>query len=289
MSNSPVILDGKIVSAKIRGALKAQVASMKEKPCLAVVLVGEDPASKVYVANKEKACTEIGYASKKIVLPEQTGEDELMDVVAKLNDDSSVHGLLVQFPLPLHLKHLEERIIQTINPKKDVDGFHPINVGVMTTCSGSVCEEALLPCTPLGIIRILTEYKIPIAGKHAVILGRSNLVGKPVALLLLAQDATVTVCHSKTINLTQYSQKADIVVSAVGKANFVTADMVKEGAVIIDAGINRTQNGLVGDVDFAAVSGKVSAITPVPGGIGPMTIAMLMENLMKAYRMQKNG
>lgn len=287
MDEVPLLLDGKMVSAKIREALKIQVTSMKEKPCLAVVLVGEDPASKVYVANKEKACTEIGYASKKIVLPEQTGEAELMDVVGKLNEDPEVHGLLVQFPLPKHLRHLEEKIIQTINPIKDVDGFHPRNVGVMTTCSGSVCDAALLPCTPLGIIRIMTHYAIPIAGKHAVVLGRSNLVGKPVALLLLARDATVTVCHSKTTNLIEIVKQADILVSAVGKADFVTADMVKSGAVVVDAGINRTEKGLVGDVDFAGVSPKTSAITPVPGGIGPMTIAMLMENLMKAYKMQK--
>jgi len=281
-----IILDGKTVSATIRSTLKAQVSTLVHKPCLAVVLVGEDPASKVYVSNKEKACLEIGYVSKKIELPVTIKEQELLEVVDSLNSDDSVHGLLVQFPLPKHLSHLEEVIIQRINPRKDVDGFHPANVGIMTTCSGSVCDGALLPCTPLGVIRILLEHHIPIAGKHAVILGRSNLVGKPVALLLLARDATVTVCHSKTTNIKELARSADILVSAVGIAKFVTSDMVKPGAVVVDVGINRIEGGLVGDVDYESVVTVASAITPVPGGIGPMTIAMLMENLMKAYMMQ---
>jgi methylenetetrahydrofolate dehydrogenase (NADP+)/methenyltetrahydrofolate cyclohydrolase len=278
------ILDGKAVSAKIRAALAAQTAGLSRKPGLAVVLVGRDPASELYVSNKEKACREIGYLSRKIVLPETAGEDEVLSTVRQLNADPAIDGILVQFPLPDALSGTEEKIIRLIDPAKDVDGFHPANVGEFVTVKRKPDAGMLLPCTPAGVMRILADYRIPIAGKHAVVLGRSNLVGKPVALLLLAEDATVTVCHSKTPNLLAVTRSADILVTAIGRPKFVTADMVGSGAVVVDVGINRTDDGTVGDVDYAAVSAKASAITPVPGGIGPMTIAMLMDNVMKAYR-----
>lgn len=277
------ILDGKKVSAGIRSRLKDRVSGLTRKPGLAVVLVGDDPASHLYVANKEKACREIGFYSKKILLPESVSEAELLKLIEDLNYDKTIHGILVQFPLPKRLVDTEEKVIRMIDPDKDVDGFHPINVGSLTTCHGSVCDNLLLPCTPMGIIRILTEYGITIGGKHAVVLGRSSLVGKPVAMLLLAQDATVTVCHSKTVNLPSITRQADILVAAIGKPNYVTRDMVKDGAVIVDVGINRTESGFVGDVDYEHILPHALAITPVPGGIGPMTIAMLMENVMKAY------
>ena len=280
------ILDGKTVSQKVKDTLKEKVATVTPKPGLAVVLVGEDPGSIVYVNNKEKACKEIGYVSKKIVLSETTDEKTLLQTVADLNADPTIHGILVQFPLPKNLAHLEEKIINAILPEKDVDGFHPTNVGKYMTCKGSVCSNLFLPCTPAGIMELLHVYNIQVAGKDAVILGRSNLVGKPIGMLLLGEDATVTFCHSKTKNIKAATKQADILVVAIGKPNFVDASFVKEGAVVIDVGINRLESGLVGDVDFASVSPVASAITPVPGGVGVMTIAMLMQNVWKAYQLQ---
>lgn len=277
------VIDGKKVSQKVKDALKEKTATVQTKPGLAVVLVGEDPGSVVYVNNKEKACKEIGYISKKIVLPESTDEQTLLNTIQQLNADASIHGILVQFPLPKNLSHLEEKVIHTISPEKDVDGFHPTNVGKYMTCKGNVCTDIFLPCTPAGIMELLHEYKIPIAGKDAVILGRSNLVGKPIGMLLLGEDATVTFCHSKTKDIKVATKQADILIVAIGKPNFVDASFVKPGAVVIDVGINRLESGLVGDVDFASVSEVASAITPVPGGVGPMTIAMLMQNVWKAY------
>lgn len=280
------ILDGKTLSQNIRESLKAAVATVSPKPGLAVVLVGEDPGSVVYVNNKEKACKEIGYKSTKIVLPETVSEQTLLDTIKALNNDATIHGILVQFPLPEHLRHLEEPIMQLISPEKDVDGFHPYTVGTFMTCRGPMCEDQFLPCTPAGIMELLHAYNIPIAGKDAVILGRSNLVGKPVGMLLLGEDATVTFCHSKTKDIKAATKQADILVVAIGKANFVDASYVKKGAVVIDAGINRDGSSITGDVDYASVAPLASAITPVPGGVGPMTIAMLMKNVWKAYLRQ---
>jgi len=277
------LLDGKQISQHIRNELKKKVSSLTIKPGLAVVLVGDDPASKVYVSNKEKACAEIGYVSQKIVLPDNVDEETLLEVIRKLNVDPTIHGILVQFPLPKHLAHVEEKIIRTIREDKDVDCFHPANVGKFATCKGIVCEDLLLPCTPAGILSLLHAYEIPIAGARVVILGRSNLVGKPIALFLLGEDATVTICHSKTKNMSEITKQADILIAAIGKPKFVTKDMVKPGVVVIDVGINRTEQGLVGDVDFEMINPIASAITPVPGGIGPMTIASLMQNVWKAY------
>ncbi len=280
------ILDGKQLSQNIRDSLKTAVAGVSPKPGLAVVLVGNDAGSTVYVNNKEKACKEIGYVSKKIVLPETIDEQTLLDTVRSLNTDNEIHGILVQFPLPERIHHLEETIIDLINPDKDVDGFHPTTVGKFVTCKGTVCEEQFLPCTPAGIMELLHAYNILIAGSHAVVIGRSNLVGKPLSMLLLGEHATVTVCHSKTKNIKDITKQADILIAAIGKANFVDASFVKEGAVVIDAGINRDNGKITGDVDFASVSPVASAITPVPGGVGPMTIAMLMKNVWKAYLRQ---
>ena len=282
------LIDGKKVSQKIKDILKTAVSSVTPKPGLAVVLVGTNPGSQVYVGNKEKACQEIGFYSQKVVLPDTVSEEALLSTIHRLNDDPTIHGILVQFPLPERLKHMEEVVIREINPNKDVDGFHPINVGKLVSCKGTMCEDLFLPCTPSGIIRLLDEYDIPIAGKHAVIVGRSNLVGKPVGMLLLARDATVTFCHSKTQNLQDICKQADILIAAIGKEHFIDASFVKKGAVVIDVGINRTDHGLIGDVDFTSVEPIASAITPVPGGVGPMTIAMLMENVWKSYRMTTN-
>ncbi|MFH0749294.1 MAG: bifunctional methylenetetrahydrofolate dehydrogenase/methenyltetrahydrofolate cyclohydrolase FolD [Candidatus Gottesmanbacteria bacterium] len=276
------IINGKEVSQKVKDALKAKIASVHPKPGLAVVLVGDNPASKVYVGNKEKACQEIGFLSQKIILPESVSGDELLSTVKELNADLTIHGILVQFPLPERLKHMEEIIIQTIDPEKDIDGFHPTNVGKFMTCKG-ICDDLFLPCTPAGIMELLHAYTIPISGKHAVILGRSNLVGKPIGMLLLGEDATVTLCHSKTTHLKEITKQADILIAAIGKPNFVDESFIKPGVVIIDVGINRTEQGLVGDVNYTSVEQIASAITPVPGGVGPMTIAMLMENVWKAY------
>ena len=275
-----LIISGKEVSAKIRGELSAKiekaVAEGKARPGLAVILVGEDPASQVYVRNKEKACEEIGITSYVYRMPAETTEAELLAMIAKLNSDASVNGILVQLPLPKHID--EYKVICAISPDKDVDAFHPVNAGKML-----IGRRSFLPCTPAGVIEMLDHYGIDPAGKECVVIGRSNIVGKPQALLLLQRNATVTVCHSRTVNLKEVTSRADILVSAVGRAKFVTADMVKEGAVVIDVGMNRDESGkLCGDVDYAEVAPKCSAITPVPGGVGPMTITMLMANALRA-------
>jgi len=271
------ILDGKKLSAEIRASVKEETAFLREKgivPGLAVVLVGDDPASKVYVGQKEKGCLEAGFASFLHRLPDSTTQEELLDLIGRLNGDASVHGILVQLPLPRQID--PDTVLAAIRPEKDVDGFHPVNVGRLVA-GLPACE----PCTSKGILRLLKSTGIPLAGKEAVVIGRSNIVGKPVALMLLAESATVTVCHSRTKDLAEHVRRADILVAAIGKPRFVTADMVKEGAVVVDVGINRLEEGLVGDVDFGPVSEKAAWITPVPGGVGPMTIAMLLENTLE--------
>ena len=268
------LIDGKQISKEIKDELKAEVQKLKEQGreiCLAVVQVGEDPASTVYVNNKKKACAYIGIESRAYELPETTSEEELVSLVEELNGDDSVNGILVQLPLPKHLD--AERILACIPAAKDVDGFSAENIGRL-----ALNEEGTVACTPLGVMELLRRYHVETRGKRAVIIGRSNIVGRPMALLLLNADATVTVCHSRTVNLAEECARADILVAAIGKPNFITADMVKEGAVVIDVGINRVDGKLIGDVDFAAVSQKASLITPVPGGVGPMTIAMLLQN-----------
>ena len=279
------IIDGKLVSKKIREAISEEVTALKEQgisPKLAVILVGNDPASAVYVRNKEKACIETGIEPVQITMPEHTSESELLDLIGKLNADSSVHGILVQLPLPRHIN--ENMVIESIDPAKDVDAFTHESVGRIVEG-----KYTFLPCTPAGIMKLLEFYGVEIAGKECVVIGRSNIVGKPMALLLLNASGTVTVCHSKTKNLAEITRRADILVVAVGRANFVTADMVGEGAVVIDVGINRLDNGkLCGDVEFESVSQKASLITPVPGGVGPMTITMLMKNTVFAAKNQKN-
>ena len=276
-----VLIDGKKVSTEIRGRLEKETAELKTKigrtPGLATVLVGEDPASAVYVRNKNKICHEIGFQSFGQNLSAETTEEELLDIIKKLNSNDEVNGILVQLPLPDHID--SEKILLSIDPEKDVDGFHPINVGKL-----AIGNALLTPCTPTGIIALLDYYKIEIPGKHAVILGRSNIVGKPVAHLLLQRHATVTICHSKTKNLQQVTRQADILIAAVGRPHFVNSDMVKEGTVVIDVGINRVDGKLTGDVDFDQVAEKAGLITPVPGGVGPMTIALLMENTLKAFK-----
>lgn len=275
------LIDGKKVSAKIRQELKQEVENLNKNginPKLAVIMVGEDKASKVYVKNKSKACNEIGIEYEEFLLPETTTMEELLNVINNLNNRKDIHGILLQSPIPKHLNIKEA--FNSINYKKDVDGFHPINVGKL-----SIGEDAFISCTPYGIVKLLEEYNIETEGKNAVIIGRSNIVGKPLVQCLLNKNATVTVCHSKTKNIEEITKNADIVVAALGKSKFVKADMVKDGAVIIDVGINRNELGkLEGDVDFEAVEKKASYITPVPGGVGPMTIAMLMNNVVKAAK-----
>ncbi len=277
----PYIIDGKAISAQIKEELKTEVTAMKEKgiaPCLAVIQVGNDPASSVYVNNKKKACAYIGIESLAYELDECTTQQELVSLIEELNQNEKVNGILVQLPLPKHID--EDTIIQTISPKKDVDGFHPMSVGNM--CIGS---KGFSSCTPAGIIQLLKRSGVVIEGKECVIVGRSNIVGKPMALLLLRENGTVTVAHSRTKDLKEITNRADILIVAIGKPKFVTADYIKEGAVVIDVGIHRNaENKLCGDVDFEDVKEKVSAITPVPGGVGPMTIAMLMENCVEAVR-----
>jgi methylenetetrahydrofolate dehydrogenase (NADP+) / methenyltetrahydrofolate cyclohydrolase len=274
-----ILIDGKKVSAEIRNRLMQETVDLKNKtgrvPGLATVLVGEDPASAVYVRNKNKICQEIGFQSFGQNLPADTSEAELLKLIHDLNENDQVNGILVQLPLPEHID--SEKILLAIDPNKDVDGFHPINVGKL-----AIGNALLTPCTPTGIISLLDYYGIEISGKHAVVLGRSNIVGKPVANLLLQRHATVTICHSRTTDLEQVTGQADILIAAVGRPHFVTAAMVKEGAVVIDVGINRVDGKLTGDVDFGPVSEKAGFITPVPGGVGPMTIALLMENTLKA-------
>lgn len=280
------LLSGKIFASRLKAEAKEKVEAIQAKygvtPGLAVIIVGDNPASKVYVANKEKGCHETGIYSEVIRMPEETTKEELLREIHRLNHDDKIHGILVQLPLPKQIQAEEEAILEAIDPKKDVDGFHPINVGNL-----SIGKDALVPCTPHGCIRMLEMAGIPIAGKHAVIIGRSNIVGKPMAQLLLSRNATVTVCHSRTANLAEITRQADILVAAVGRPYFVTADMVKEGAVVIDVGINRLENKkLVGDVDFANVEPIAGAITPVPGGVGLLTIAMLMQNTVFAAELQ---
>ena len=277
------ILDGNAIAAVIREEVIAGVAALRDSfgvvPGLAVVIVGEDPASKVYVGRKHKACEECAIYSEVFRLAHDTGEDELLSVIDGLNADGKIHGILVQLPLPKHIN--AEKVLERIRPDKDVDGFHPLNVGNL-----SVGRDALVPCTPNGVIKMLDIAGIPIEGRRAVIIGRSNIVGKPMFNLLLARNATVTVCHSRTADLASVARQADILVAAIGKPNFVTADMVSPGAVVIDVGINRVGDKLVGDVDFAQVKEVAESITPVPGGVGPLTIAMLLHNTLKAAKMQ---
>ena len=279
------IIDGKLVSKKIREMIFEDVAALKEQgifPKLAVILVGNDPASAVYVRNKEKACVETGIEPMQITMPEETTEAELLSLIGKLNEDTSVHGILVQLPLPRHIN--ENKVIESISPAKDVDAFTHESVGRIVEG-----KYTFLPCTPAGIMKLLEFYDVEIAGKECVVIGRSNIVGKPMALLLLNASGTVTVCHSKTRDLAEVTRRADILVVAIGKPAFVTADMVKDGAVVVDVGINRLDNGkLCGDVEFDGVSQKASLITPVPGGVGPMTITMLMKNTVFAAKNQKN-
>ena len=273
------IIDGKLVSRAVKASVAEDVIELKAHgimPTLAVILVGNDPASAVYVRNKQKACIETGITPIQITLPDDTAEDELLKKIDELNSDNNVHGILVQLPLPKHIR--EDKVIDRISPRKDVDAFSHESVGRIVEG-----KYSFLPCTPAGIMKLLEYYTIDVSGKECVVVGRSNIVGKPMALLLLNASGTVTVCHSKTKNLSDVTKRADILVAAVGKPEFITETMVKEGAVVIDVGINRMPDGsLKGDVDFEAVSKKASMITPVPGGVGPMTIAMLMKNTVYA-------
>ena len=273
------LIDGKKLAQKRREEVKLAVDDLKQQgivPGLAVILVGEDSASQVYVRNKEKACREVGFHSEVYRLPEQTTQEEVLQLIDRLNHDDAIHGLLVQLPVPKHID--EKAVIHAISPKKDVDGFLPENLGSLL-----IGEPAFEPCTPKGCIDLIKETGIEIAGKKAVVVGRSNIVGKPVAMMLLRENATVTICHSKTKNLKEELLTADIVVAAVGKANFITGDMIKPGAVVIDVGINRLENGkLAGDVDQSSLEGHDCWLTPVPGGVGPMTITMLMKNTLES-------
>lgn len=280
---SAQLIDGKEIAKKKKQEIAEEVEKLKQAgitPGLAVILVGENPASQTYVRSKEKACLDLGMHSLLIKLPETILEQELVAKIEELNNDAAIHGILVQLPLPAQIN--EANIIEAIVPEKDVDGFHPINVGKMM-----IGMDAFLPCTPYGVMVMLKESNIEIAGKHVVIVGRSNIVGKPAGQLFLNENATVTYCHSKTVDIKSYTNSADILVVAIGKANFITADYVKDGAVVIDVGMNRNSEGkLCGDVDFADVKEKASYITPVPGGVGPMTITMLMFNTLKSAKLQ---
>ncbi|MBR2335925.1 MAG: bifunctional methylenetetrahydrofolate dehydrogenase/methenyltetrahydrofolate cyclohydrolase FolD [Clostridia bacterium] len=274
------IIDGKLISKKVREEIAADVAVFKEKyncaPGLAVIIVGNDPASQVYVRNKKRGCEEVGFYSESYELPESTTQEELIALVERLNADDKIHGILVQLPLPKHLDETE--VLLKIKPEKDVDAFHPYNVGKIM-----IGNYDLLPCTPAGVMVLLERYGIDVSGKKCVVIGRSNIVGKPMAMLLLHANGTVTICHSRTQNLKEVCREADILVASIGKPEFVKADMIKEGAVVVDVGINRLESGkLVGDVDFAEVEPKASFITPVPGGVGPMTITMLLKNTLTA-------
>ena len=279
------ILSGKEFAARIKEDAARGVAELKAAgvlPRLAVIIVGSDPASEVYVRNKQRTCEELGIRSDHIALPAETTKEELLACIEELNVDPEVHGILVQLPLPTQIAEDEEEILSHIDPRKDVDGFHPVNVGHLV-----LGAPGLRPCTPAGCIRMLDYAGIPIEGAHAVIIGRSNIVGKPMAHLLLERNATVTICHSRTQNLAAIARTADILVAAVGRPHFVTADMVKEGATVIDVGINRiAPKQLVGDVDFDAAAAVAGAITPVPGGVGLLTVAMLMENVVQAAKAQ---
>lgn len=278
------ILSGKTVSQRIKDELREEVKKLNAEgifPGLAVIIVGDDPASRVYVNSKKKACEEIGIYSEEYALSSQTSQSELLALVEKLNNDSKINGILVQLPLPKHID--EETVINAISPKKDVDAFHPVNVGKIM-----IGNYDFLPCTPAGVMELIKESEIDIAGKECVVVGRSNIVGKPQAMLLLHANGTVTICHSRTKDLSTKTKNADILVAAVGIPNFITGDMIKEGAVVIDVGINRiAEKKLVGDVEFESAQKVASAITPVPGGVGPMTIAMLMKNTVKAALIQQ--
>lgn len=276
------IIDGKQLSANIRADILKETAELKAKygkaPCLSVILVGENPASQVYVRNKKKACEELGFDSKNYDLPEETTEKELLEIIAKLNNDPDVNGILVQLPLPKHID--SQKVLLAIDPDKDVDGFHPVNVGRLHTGI-----KGFLPCTPAGIIELIKFAGVDLAGKNCVVCGRSNIVGKPVSALLLKENATVTTIHSKTVNPAEITSRADVVVCAIGIAKYYGPEYFKEGACVIDVGMNRDENGkLCGDVDYAAVFDKVGPITPVPGGVGPMTITMLMKNTLESFK-----
>ena len=276
------LIEGKVVSKKIRDELHEEVIKLNEKgihPKLAVILVGDDPASKIYVNNKNKACQKVGIEFEEFLFPTDTTQEELDNLIDSLNENKEINGILLQYPIPKHLD--VDEAFRRISPKKDVDGFNPVNVGKL-----SLGQDTFVSCTPFGIMKMLEHYNINPEGKHAVVIGRSNIVGKPLAKCLLNKNATVTVCHSKTKNLKEITKQADILIAAIGKAKFVTQDMVKKGATVIDVGINRTESGLVGDTDFDAIKEKASYITPVPGGVGPMTIAMLMTNVIKAAKQQ---
>lgn len=279
------IISGKEVSAKVKNEVKEKTLELKNKGIevgLAVVIVGDDPASRVYVNNKKKACEEVGFTSYEYALPAETTEAELLALVDKLNKDDKVNGILVQLPVPKHIN--ETAVINAISPDKDVDAFHPVNVGKIM-----IGDYAFLPCTPAGVMELIDSTGVDIAGKSCVVIGRSNIVGKPMSMLLLHRSGTVTICHSKTKNLKEICANADILVAAVGRPNFVTGDMVKEGAVVIDVGINRLENGrLCGDVNYEEAEKKAAFITPVPGGVGPMTIAMLMKNTLTAAMIKNN-
>lgn len=281
MSN---IIDGKVVSQSVKERVAEEVKELNKNGisvCLAVILVGNDPASQIYVANKKKACEQLGIISKEYILPENTTQQELLNLVDSLNSDISVNGILCQLPLPKGLD--EKAVIAAISPDKDVDAFHPVNVGKIM-----IGDYDFLPCTPAGVMEMLKYYNIDICGKNCVVIGRSNIVGKPMSMLLLHKNGTVTICHSKTENFAEITSKADILVAAVGKAKFVTADMIKDGAVVIDVGMNRENGKLCGDVDFENAEKKASYITPVPGGVGPMTIATLMQNTVTAAKKQNH-
>ena len=274
------IIDGKVISKLVREEIAAEVVEFKKKydsaPGLAVIIVGNDPASQVYVRNKKRGCEEVGFYSESYELPAETTQEELIALVERLNNDDKIHGILVQLPLPKHLNETE--VLLKIKPEKDVDAFHPYNVGKIM-----IGNHDLLPCTPAGVMVLLEKSGIEVSGKKCVVIGRSNIVGKPMAMLLLHANGTVTICHSRTENLKEVCREADILVASIGKPEFVKGDMVKEGAVVVDVGINRLESGkLVGDVDFAEVEPKASYITPVPGGVGPMTITMLLKNTLTA-------
>lgn len=277
------ILDGKETSKKVKDALKTDVEKMKERgvtPGLAVIIVGNDSASRVYVNNKKKACEYIGIHSEEYALPEETTQEELLELVEQLNKKDDIHGILCQLPLPKHIN--EETVINAISPKKDVDAFHPVNVGKIM-----IGNFDFLPCTPSGVMELLNEYNISVDGKHCVVIGRSNIVGKPQAMLMLHKNATVTICHSHTKNLKEICQSADILIVAIGRAKMIDESYIKDGAVVIDVGMDRDENGkLCGDVDFESACKKASFITPVPGGVGPMTIATLMKNAVRAAQIQ---
>ena len=278
---SAIRMDGKMVSAKVCGSILEEVNKLKEqgvRPGLAVIIVGEDPASQVYVRNKERACEECGFYSEKYALPEETTQEQLLELIEELNHNPRIDGILCQLPVPKHID--DQAIIDAISPEKDVDAFHPVNVGKIM-----VGNFDFLPCTPAGVMQLLEEYGIDPQGKNCVVIGRSNIVGKPMSMLLLHKHGTVTICHSRTKNLKEICAQADILVAAVGKADFVTADMVKEGATVIDVGMNRKDGKLCGDVCFDEVNEKAAYLTPVPGGVGPMTITMLMKNTLKAAKL----